>query len=143
MPSRKQRRRRQKARRHEYEFVYVDEEGQEVEPEPADVEHAHPRRNGKREAKPEQRKKGENRPVRVVQPPSWNRVARRALIFFPLIFIAFSLLNSKQAFATRLAVAALYTAFFIPFMYLMDRAMYRTYLKRTGQAPPRTRDRRR
>jgi hypothetical protein len=35
-----------------------------------------------------------------------------------------------------LLLAILYTGFFIPFMYLMDRAMYRTYLKRTGQAPP-------
>jgi hypothetical protein len=37
---------------------------------------------------------------------------------------------------TRLLLTAFYTAFFIPFMYLMDRAMYRTYLKRTGQSPP-------
>jgi hypothetical protein len=137
MPSRKQRRRREKARRHEYEFVYVDEHGQEVEVDGADLEEREPRRNGTREPTSRRTKGTAARPVRTVQPPSWSRVGRRALIFFPLIFIAFSLLNSKQPFATRLAVTALYTAFFVPFMYLIDRAMYRAYLKRTGQAPPR------
>lgn len=142
MPSRKQRRRRQKERRHEYEFVYVDEEGREVEIDPAELEEDVPRRNGKREPKREARK-GQKRPVRTVQPPSWSRVGRRALIFFPLIFVAFSVLNSKQAFATRLLVTAVYTAFFVPFMYLMDRAMYRAYLKRSGQALPQRQSRRR
>ena len=33
----------------------------------------------------------------------------------------------------RLLVAGVYTLFFIPFMYLMDRAMYRAYLRRSGQ----------
>jgi hypothetical protein len=135
MPTRKQRRRRQKERRHEYEFVYVDEEGREVEVDPAELEESAPRRNGKREPTREPRKGRGDRPVRTVQPPSWGRVGRRALIFFPLIFLAFSVLNTKQAFAGRLLVAVVYTAFFIPFMYLLDRTMYRAYLKRTGQAP--------
>ena len=73
--------------------------------------------------------------MRKIDPPSWKRVTRRALFFGPLIFLAFSVLNNKQPVATRLLLAILYTGFFIPFMYLMDRAMYRTYLKRTGQAP--------
>ena len=136
MPSRKQRRRRQKERRHEYEYVYVDDEGREVEVDPAELEDAAPRRNGKREPRREPRKGRGDRPTRTVHPPSWTRVGKRALIFFPLIFVAFSVLSSNQAFASRLLVAALYTAFFIPFMYLMDRTMYRAYLKRTGQAPP-------
>jgi hypothetical protein len=29
----------------------------------------------------------------------------------------------------------LYSILFMPFMYLMDRAMYRSYLKRTGKLP--------
>ncbi|MGB2874264.1 MAG: hypothetical protein WBB76_02190 [Gaiellaceae bacterium] len=132
MASRKQRRRRQKERRHDYEYVYVDDEGKEVEVDSAELEKPARRdarsSNGKRETK---RKDG--RRVRKVDPPSWNRVARRALIFAPLIFLAFSLLSRKQAIGTRVFVTALYTGFFIPFMYLMDRAMYRTYLKRTGQ----------
>jgi hypothetical protein len=137
MPSRKQRRRRQKERRHEYEFVYVDEEGHELEVDAPELEDSDSRRNGKRETRREPKKGKSGRPVRTVHPPSWGRVGRRALIFFPLIFIAFSVLSSKQAFASRLLVAAVYTAFFIPFMYLMDRTMYRAYLKRTGQQPER------
>ena len=139
MPSRKQRRRRQKERRHEYEFVYVDEEGHEVDVDPDEVEQPsrrgpQARRNGGKVTRKGQGDR--NRPVRKIDPPSWKRVSKRALFFGPLIFLAFSVLNSKQPVATRLLLAILYTGFFIPFMYLMDRAMYRTYLKRTGQAPP-------
>ena len=140
MPSRKQRRRRQKERRHEYEFVYVDEEGQEVEADPSELDQSArqgARRNGTKAARKSQGGGGKgNRPVRKIDPPSWKRVSKRALFFGPLIFLAFSVLNNKQPVATRLLLALLYTGFFIPFMYLMDRAMYRTYLKRTGQAPP-------
>jgi hypothetical protein len=137
MASKKQRRRRQKERRHEYEYVYVDDEGQEVEVDQAELdrsERPNARRNG---AKATRRgdTKG-NRPIKKIDPPSWKRVTKRALFFGPLIFLAFSVLNNSQPVATRLLLAILYTAFFIPFMYLMDRTMYRTYLRRTGQAPP-------
>jgi hypothetical protein len=137
MSSRKQRRRRQKERRHEYEYVYVDDAGQEGEVDPDEVERPErqgARRNGTKATTKGQR--GRDRPVRKIDPPSWKRVSKRALFFGPLIFLAFSVLNNKQPAATRLLLALLYTGFFIPFMYLMDRAMYRTYLKRTGQAPP-------
>jgi hypothetical protein len=134
MPSRKQRRRRQKERRHEYEFVYVDEQGREVEVDPAKLERQE-RRGSRRNGTKAATTKG-NRPVRKVDPPSWRRVVRRAFIFAPLIFAAFFVLNQHQSIGIRLLLTAFYTAFFIPFMYLMDRAMYRTYLRRTGQAPP-------
>jgi hypothetical protein len=136
VPTKKQRRRRQKGRRHEYEFVYVDDEGREVEVDPEELEQASPRRNGTRDAKRQPQKGRDGRPVRQVAAPSWRKVGKRALIFFPLIFLAFSFVNSQQAVLTRLGVAVLYTAFFLPFMYLMDRAMYRSYLKRTGQPAP-------
>ena len=136
MPTKKQRRRRQKGRRHDYEFVYVDEEGHEVEVDQEEVEQARPPRNGKRETKRQPQKGRDGRPVREVAPPSWNKVGKRALIFFPLIFLAFSFVNSNQPVGTRLLVTLVYTAFFLPFMYLMDRAMYRSYLKRTGQSAP-------
>jgi hypothetical protein len=144
MPTRKQRRRRQKERRHEYEFVYVDEEGREVEVDPEEMEReATPRGDGKRAAKNGSAKGRSAQPLRTVAPPSWNKVGKRALIFFPLIFIAFSLINSGQSLGTRILVTLLYTLFFIPFMYLMDRTMYRTYLKRTGKSlPPRSERRR-
>ena len=137
MASKKQKRRRQKERRHEYEYVYVDDEGEEVEVDPAELQRTErqgARRNGAKAARKGSGK--DNRPARKIDPPSWKRVSKRALFFGPLIFLAFSVLNNKQAVATRLLLAILYTGFFIPFMYLMDRAMYRTYLRRTGQAPP-------
>jgi hypothetical protein len=136
MPTRKQRRRRQKEKRHEYVIVYLDEEGREVEPE--DAKPRDDRQTGKRSDKrPAQKGRG-RRPIKEVQPPSWSRVTKRALIFGPLIFIAFSLINSSQPILSRLGVAVVYTAFFVPFMYLMDRAMYRAYLRRSGQAPTRS-----
>jgi hypothetical protein len=136
MPTRKQRRRRQKELRHDYEYVYVDGEGRELEVDPQELSGRRPRRNGKADTKPAAQKKARSsRPVRPVSPPSWQRVAKRALLFGPLIFLAFSVINSHQPLAGRLAVAAIYTAFFIPFMYLMDRALYRSYLRRTGQEP--------
>ena len=145
MPTRKQRRRRQKEKRHEYEYVYVDAEGHEVDVEEEDLEPKGSRRNGtqtvKPKAKPQATKGG--KPAREVKPPSWSRVGRRALIFGPLIFVAFSVLNKNQSVLGRLAVAAAYTAFFIPFMYLMDRQLYRSYLRRTGQQAPRSAGRKR
>ena len=139
MPTRKQRRRRQKELRHEYEYVYVDEEGREVEVDAEEGDERGSRRNGKRDAKltaTSGRQSGQrakqNRPVREVKPPSWRRVGKRALLFGPLIFVAFSVINNSQPVVQRLALAAIYTAFFVPLMYLMDRTMYRTYLRKTG-----------
>ena len=136
MPSRKQRRRRAKDRRHEYEYVYVDEEGRELEVDPDEGDDRNSRRNGKRDTKRPAQKSRQGRPVRPVAPPSWRRVGKRALLFGPLIFVAFSAINSGQPIVGRLAVSAIYTAFFVPLMYLMDRAMYRSYLRRTGQELP-------
>jgi len=146
MPTRKQRRRRQKEKRHEYEYVYVDAEGHEVDVDEEDLEPKGSRRNGSRDAKPKVQAKKNGKPARsgrVVQPPSWTRVARRALIFGPLIFVTLSVLNKSQPVLSRLAITAVYTAFFIPFMYLMDRQLYRSYLRRTGQQPQRAAGRKR
>lgn len=142
MPSRKQRRKRQKERRHDYEFVYVDSEGQEVEPDPDEAE-VKPRREDRRNGKQGAQKTKGGRQARKVDPPSWGKTARRAAIFGPLIFVAFTFLNGNQSILTRLALTLLYTAFFVPFMYLMDRTMYRTYLRRTGQSRPPSAGRRR
>jgi hypothetical protein len=134
MPTRKQRRRRQKELRHEYEYVYVDEDGREVEDAPDELERS-PRRDPRRNAKGSGSARS-SRPARKVDPPSWKRVIRRALIFAPLIFLAFGVLDNKKDLQGKLLLTAFYTAFFIPFMYLMDRAMYRAYLRRTGGTPP-------
>jgi hypothetical protein len=134
MPTRKQRRRRQKELRHEYEYVYVDGEGQEVEVDPGD---ASPPRNGKRETKATPAKGRGGKAIRQVQPPSWSRVLKRVVWIAPLLFLAFSALNHHQSLTSRLAITAIYTGFFAPFMYLMDRAMYRSYLRRSGQVAPK------
>ena len=143
MATKKQRRRRQKGRRHDYEFVYVDDEGQEIEvagPE------AKPREERKQTTgvKPTPGAKKANakpagRADRVVDPPSWDRTLKRAAIFVPimLIFLAFGVLDHRRDILGKLALTAVYTALFVPFMYLMDRAMYRMYLRRTGNLPER------
>jgi hypothetical protein len=125
MPSRKQRRRRAKERRHEWEEVWVDEEGNEVAP-PADDD-APSRPDTKRTSAPA-------RPggMRRVQPPSWRRVAKRALIFAPLMFLTVSFLSSELSLTQRLGNTLFLLAFFLPFSYAMDALMYRMYVKRGG-----------
>jgi hypothetical protein len=127
MPSRKQRRRREKERRHEWEEVWVDDQGNEVEP-PSEVEQS---RNGKRTAaaasSPPARAGG-----RVVQPPSWQRVAKRGLIFAPLMFLTVTFLSGDLTIAQRLVNTAFLLAFFLPFSYAMDALMYRMARRRAG-----------
>jgi hypothetical protein len=136
MASRKQRRRRAKERRHEYEYVYVDDEGNEVESTEAETSDRPRARDGGRArngAKATRAKGG--RPVREVKPPSWTRSLRRAALFFPLFFIVFSLVNKNSGIDVRLLSSFAYSALFVPLTYLMDRTAYRTYLRRSGQAP--------
>jgi hypothetical protein len=121
MPSRKQRRRRAKERRHEYEYVYVDEEGREVEVEPDEAEA--PKRS---ESKAQPARAG-----RPIQPPSWRRVGRRALVFGPLMFLAFRILESGEPWAASLGRAVFLLVLFLPFSYVMDSFLYRTYVRRT------------
>jgi hypothetical protein len=129
MPSRKQRRRRQKERRHEYEYVYVDDEGQEVEPPPAEAE-KRPRTSGN--GRRDQPKAGRGSRIREYSPPSWSRSVRRALLFFPLFFIVFSVVNKNSAIEWRVVTSLVYSALFVPLTYLMDRTAYRAYLRRSG-----------
>jgi hypothetical protein len=125
VPSRKQRRRRQKSRRHEYEYVLVDEAGTElevVEPE------TRSKTAGADRKRPAQRGRGRGREV---QPPSWQRVGRRALIFAPLMFVVVFLLGgSKVSLGGKLAETVFLLAFFLPFSYVMDSIAYRAYRKR-------------
>ena len=125
MPTRKQRRRRDKSRRHEYEYVLVDDTGTElevVEPEQRKSEKADRKRPAQR---------GRGRSLREVQPPSWNRVGRRALIFAPLMFVVVYLLGGNQvSLPGKVAETAFLLAFFLPFSYVMDSIAYRAYRKR-------------
>ncbi len=126
MPSRKQRRRRQKDRRHEYEYVYVDDEGREVE---VSEDEAPITRNGKRAQQP---RKSQTAGTKEVQPPSLRRVAKRGLIFAPLMFLTVTFLSGELTIAQRVVNTVFLLAFFLPFSYAMDALMYRLYRKRTG-----------
>jgi hypothetical protein len=133
MPSRKQRRRRQKERRHEYEYVYVDDEGNEVELPPDGAREPRTTRNGGGKAG---KAKSRGRwAAREARPPSWQRSFRRSLLFFPLFFIVFSLVNKKTAVEARILASLAYSALFIPLTYVMDRTAYRAFLRRSGRAP--------
>ena len=125
MPSRKQRRRRAKERRHEYEYVYVDEEGREVEVEPE--EEKTPARKDKRPA-------AATRPRRTIEPPSWQRVGRRALIFAPLMFITIRLLERGEPIMASVFRTLFLLLIFLPFSYVMDAVLYRSYQRRLDRA---------
>jgi hypothetical protein len=133
VPSRKQRRRRLKERRHEYEFVYVDDEGREVEA-PEGEQPATPARGAK--AASGRRAAPTTRGGRRIEPPSWNRVGKRALFIAPVMFLLINLMGKSLSVAQRLYETVVLLAIFLPFSYFMDSLMYRSYLKRTGAAPP-------
>jgi len=128
MPTRKQRRRRAKERRHEYEFVYVDEEGREVEVD----EPAEQRKKTDGRTPPKTRAGAKTRAGRVIEPASWSRVGRRALIFAPLMFITIRLLEKNEPIGASIVRTVFLLALFLPFSYVMDSMLYRSYVKRTG-----------
>jgi hypothetical protein len=130
MPTRKQRRRQAKSRRHDYEYVYVDEEGKEIEVDADEVKAERTAsRNGR--AKPNPR----TAPGVRVQPPSWQRVAKRGAIFAPLMFITVMLTSRDASLLQQLILTLWLMAIFLPFSYFMDSFMYRRYVKRTGIEP--------
>jgi hypothetical protein len=137
MATKKQRRRREKGRRHEYEYVYVDDEGQEVE---VDEPEAKPKAEkpatsgqkptGGAKAKPKASPAGE----RVVEPPTWSRVGRRAAIFAPFILIFFYITKGKGDSTTIVLLRTLpLIVLLVPFMYLVDSFAYRSYQKRLAK----------
>jgi hypothetical protein len=129
MATKKQRRRRQKDRRHDWEYVYVDDEGQEVE---VDEETADQRSPKKTDAKASG-KRPQTRGRRSAEPPSWRRVGKRALIFAPLMLVVVYLLQGKHHDYPQLVKqTAILLVFFLPFSYLMDTMMYRSFRKRLG-----------
>jgi hypothetical protein len=138
MPTRKQRRRALKERRHQYETVWVDSEGNELEGSPAGVLEAPGTRDTskpKTKAKSTQQQRG-GRPLRIPQPPSWERAARRSLILGVCIFAVVYLLGSKgggHSIGATLILAGLYAVLFIPLGYTVDRFTYNRFQRREGQ----------
>jgi hypothetical protein len=142
VPTRKQRRRRAKERRHEYEYVYVDESGEEVELDPAELEEEEEeegrRPSTKPKAKQQKQQSAPFRGGREVQPPSWRRVGKRAVIFAPFMFLTLLLLDQDRSYDLIAINTVVLLAFFLPFSYVLDTLMYRVYVRRAGgQAKPR------
>jgi hypothetical protein len=128
VPTRKQRRRRAKERRHEYEYVYVDEEGREVDVEPE---------GEKAPARKDKRPAPTDRPRRAIEPPSWKRVGRRALIFAPLMFITIRLLEQSEPITASVLRTMFLLLIFLPFSYVMDAVLYRSFQRRVDRAQKR------
>ena len=138
MPTRKQKRRRQKDRRHEYEYVYVDEEGQEVEVDEAEAANATPAKAVKAPAKGNPKSGG--RAQREPPEPSWSRSIRRAVPWQIGILVLIVVVLRNSPLISRLLVAILYGALFVPLMYMTDRMVRNRWLKQQGKQP--TKDKR-
>ena len=123
MPSKKQRRRRAKERRHDYEYVYVDDEGREVEVEEPQA----------RAAKSSNGRPVQGRGGRKIDPPSWRRVGKRALIFAPIMFLTIRFLGKGEPLAASVLQTIFLLLVFLPFSYVMDSFLYRTYKRRAEQ----------
>jgi hypothetical protein len=123
MSSRKQRRRREKLKRHEYEYVIETADGEEI---PVEKPTEREKRNGKPAARGMPR-----RPGREVPKPTMARVAKRTAIFAPLILLVVWLTSGKDVgTASRIFTGVTLLAFFIPFSYLVDVLMYRSFMRR-------------
>ena len=118
MPTRKQRRRRAKEFRHEY--VWEDAEGNELEPDEI---------GGKKRETQSQRSPA--RSAREPQPPSWRRTLKRGLIFAPIMFVVVMLLGNDLSLAQQITQAAFIVGIFVPFSYLLDGLLWRSYKRRT------------
>ena len=124
MPTRKQRKRRAKERRHDYEYVYVDEEGREVEFDEPAVAAATPSKNGRAVT---------GRGGRKIDPPSWRKVGKRALIFAPIMFFTIRFLGKGEPLVGSVLQTLFLMLVFLPFSYFMDSFLYRTYKRRAEQ----------
>jgi hypothetical protein len=148
MPSKKQRRRRAKERRHDYEVVYVDEVGNELDPEEVAQSETQAKSNGKdpRSSRPSARPRssGTSRgAMRPVPEPSWTRVLKRGAVFAPFMFVTLWLLGGRDMSSFRIVSQSLFLlVLFVPFSYLVDRMMYRRYVRQKADAPPPRRQRR-
>jgi hypothetical protein len=142
MPTRKQRRRDAKARRHEYEFVYVDDAGKEVA---VDGDELRQEREAKRETRPRKaaasKSPARGTTRRTIEPPSWRKSARRALIFGPLLVVAMMFFNRNLTLVQQVFPAVFLIAFFIPFSYFTDSLAYRMYQKRLARQNPNAKTR--
>jgi hypothetical protein len=140
MPSRKQRRREAKERRHQYETVWVDAEGNELDEPPDDV--APPKRERQKDPMKPERKRPQQRAAgatRTPLPPSWRRAAKRALILGAAIF-AFMALTARtktgqHEYGSAVFLAVVSAGIFTPYMYVIDRFLYKRWERKQGAKP--------
>ena len=111
--------------------MYVDDEGQEVVVDPVELK-------AERDTKPARKAATRRQPAarsrRTVQPPSFNRVLKRGLLFAPVMYLTLSLIGGGKQLtvAGRVFQTAMLLAFFLPFSYVMDKLAWRTYQRRLG-----------
>jgi hypothetical protein len=135
MATKKQQRRREKLRRHD--GVWIDPTtGEELTPEEAKARLEVAKEERPAAAKPAAQQQRGGRRGREMQPPSWRRLARRWALILP-VFIVFVVLTTpdKSAVWGSVAVALPLLALFIPLSYLIEKKLYESHLRRTGQAP--------
>ncbi len=149
MPTRKQRRRAAKEKRHEYETVWVDSEGNELDDPPEEDGESDPAPRRAARSQPAQKGKGRpqrgGRAGRTPPAPSWQRAGKRALLLGAVVFVLFYLSGGKSGnrLGSALALAAVYTALFVPFTYAIDRFSYQRWQRRqeggSSKAPAKKR----
>jgi hypothetical protein len=132
VPTRKQRRRRDKDFRHDIRVFEVDDEGNEV-PISELRQREEPAKAKQAKKQPQQKGRG-GRPVREVQPPSWQRAFRRGGTMGGAMLLVFLFLLKSGPLAQRVAIGVFYAVAFIPLTYWIDRTAYRSYQKRLGRA---------
>jgi hypothetical protein len=120
MPTRKQRRRRAKEHRHEY--VWEDAEGNELDPDEVPAKRSE-----------SQSPRSPTRSGREPQPPSWRRTFKRGLIFAPIMFVTVMLLSDSLTLTEQIAQTSFIVAIFVPFSYLLDGVLWRSYKKRAAR----------
>jgi hypothetical protein len=122
--TRKQRRRREKEQRHEY--VWEDSEGNVLDPTEV--------RAGSNGAPSKPARGGGGGGGRQLQPPSWRRTIKRGLIFAPIFLGVVLLLNGEQGLGFAVVNTLFLLAVFVPFSYVIDKVMWRSFQKRAARA---------
>ena len=72
--------------------------------------------------------------ARQVQPPSWRRVGKRALMFAPFMFVFMWILEPDSPALARVLYTVQLMLLFIPFSYLVESVTYRAFKRRLERA---------
>lgn len=132
MANDKQRRRKAKEKRHAYDLVEIDGEGNETVLTSSELKTADPPKK-KVATKSAPRGRGlRGEP----HPPSWTRVLKRGAIAAPAFFVLVMLLG-KLTPAQAILQTGFLLVLFIPFSYVLDGFIYRSYLKRLSKSKSR------